>query len=210
MAVMCTHGAGLDVSKPTVMACRVPPEPTGEHVDGVMERKAWGAMPVALLALADWWAAAGITPVAIERTGEAWQPLEHRLAGELTVFLVNAGHGKQGPGRQADQADARWWAQRRRDGGRRASFLPARHQRDWRALTRDRTTVVPEHSREVQRVQGVLERANITLASVATAMRGGRPVPSWLRGSRAGRLRRPWRSSPNGGGGARCRGGSRR
>jgi hypothetical protein len=74
MGVMCTHGAGLDVHKQTVMACRAPPDPTGEPADGVMERKACGAMTVALLALSDWWAAAGMTHGAIERTGESWKP----------------------------------------------------------------------------------------------------------------------------------------
>jgi transposase len=74
MDVMCTHGAGLDVHQKTVMACRVPPDPTGEQADGIMERKECGAMTVDLLALSDWLAAAGITPVAMESTGAYWKP----------------------------------------------------------------------------------------------------------------------------------------
>jgi transposase len=172
MDVMFTHGAGLDVHKKTVMACRVTPDPTGEHTDGIMELKACGAMTVDLLALSDWLAAAGITHVAIESTGEYWKPLYHILEGDLTVFLVNAAHVKQVPERKTDKADARWLAKLMRYGLLRASFIPPREQRDLRDLTRYRTKLVQEHSREVNRVQGVLERANIKLASVATDIMG--------------------------------------
>jgi transposase len=170
MDVMFTHGAGLDVHKKTVMACRVTPNPTGEHADGVMELQEFGAMTVDLLALSDWLAAAGMTHVAIESTGEYWKPLYNILEGDFTVFLVNAAHVKQVPGRKTDKADARWLAKLMRYGLLRASFIPPVEQRDWRDLTRYRTKLVQEHSREVNRVQGVLERANIKLAAVADSM----------------------------------------
>jgi transposase len=99
MDVSFTHCAGLDVHKKTVMACRVTPDPSGEQADGIMELKACGAMTVDLLALSDWLAAAGITPVAMESTGEYWTPLYTILEGEFTVFLVNAAQVKQVPGR---------------------------------------------------------------------------------------------------------------
>jgi transposase len=172
MDVMFTHGAGLDVHQKTVMACRVTPDPTGEHADGIMELQACGAMTVDLLALSDWLAAAGITPVAIESTGEYWKPLYNLLEGDFTVCLVNAAPVKQGPGRKTEKADARWLAKRMRDGLLRARFIPPVAQRDVRDLTRYRTQLVQEPSREVNRVQGVLERANIKLAAVATAIMG--------------------------------------
>jgi transposase len=172
MDVMCTHCAGLDVHKKTVMACRVTPDPTGEHADGIMELQEFGAMTVDLLAWSDWLAAAGITHVAIESTGEYWKPLYNILEGDFTVFLVNAAHVKQVPGRKTDKADARWLAKLMRYGLLRASFIPPREQRDLRDLTRYRTKLVQEHSREVNRVQGVLERANIKLAAVATNIMG--------------------------------------
>jgi transposase len=172
MDVMFTHCAGLDVHKKTVMACRVTPDPTGEHADGIMELKEFGAMTVDLLALSDWLAAAGITHVAIESTGEYWKPLYNILEGDFTVFLVNAAHVKQVPGRKTDKADARWLAKLMRYGLLRASFIPPVEQRDLRDLTRYRTKLVQEHSREVNRVQGVLERANIKLAAVATDIMG--------------------------------------
>jgi transposase len=172
MDVMFTHCAGLDVHQKTVMACRVTPDPTGEHADGIMELQEFGAMTVDLLALSDWLAAAGITHVAIESTGEYWKPLYNILEGDFTVFLVNAAHVKQVPGRKTDKADARWLAKLMRYGLLRASCIPPREQRDLRDLTRYRTKLVQEHSREVNRVQGVLERANIKLASVATDIMG--------------------------------------
>ena len=82
MDVLLTHGAGLDVHKKTVMACRVTPDPTGEHADGVVELKACGVRTADLLALADWLAELGITHVAIESTGEYWKPVYNILEGE--------------------------------------------------------------------------------------------------------------------------------
>jgi transposase len=187
MDVIFTHGAGLDVHKKTVMACRVTPDPTGRQADGVMELKACGTMTVDLLALSDWLVEAGITHVAMESTGEYWKPVYNILEGDFTVFLVNAAHAKQVPGRKTDQSDARWLAKLMRHGLVQASFIPPVAQRDWRDLTRDRTTLVQERSREVNRVQGVLERANIKLASVATDMMGlsGRAILSAVLEGRA-------------------------
>jgi transposase len=108
----------------------------------------------------------------MESTGEYWKPLYNLLEGEVTVFLVNAAHVKQVPGRKTDKADARWLAKLMRHGLLQASFIPALEQRDLRDLTRYRTRLVQERSREVNRVQGVLERANIKLAAVAADIMG--------------------------------------
>jgi transposase len=86
--------------------------------------------------------------------------------------LVHAAHGNHVPGRQTDQAEARWLATWLRDGLRHASGIPPAGPRDLRDLTRYRTKLVQERRRAVHRVQGVLERANITLASVARAVLG--------------------------------------
>jgi transposase len=172
MDVIFTHCAGLDVHKKTVMACRVTPDPTGQQVDGIMELQEFGTMTVELLALSDWLAAAGITHVAMESTGEYWKPLYNILEGDFTVFLVNAAHVKQVPGRKTDKADARWLAKLMRHGLLQASFIPPLAQRDWRDLTRYRTRLVQERRREVNGVQGVLERATIKLAAVATDIMG--------------------------------------
>jgi transposase len=75
MDVIFTHGAGLDVPKKCLTACRVTPDPMGQHADGLMEVKEFGTMTVDLLALSDWLAVVGITHVAMESTGEYWQPV---------------------------------------------------------------------------------------------------------------------------------------
>jgi transposase len=169
------------------MACRVIPDPTGQQADGRMELQACGTMTRELLALSDWLAEAGITHVAMESTGEYWRPVYHLLEGSLTVFLVNAAPVKQVPGRKMDKADARWLATLMRYGLLPASVLPPQGQRDVRDLTRYRTTWVQERGREVNRVQGVLERANIKLAAVATDIMGvsGRAILAALLAGRA-------------------------
>ena len=91
------------------------------------------------------------------------------------------------PGRKTDKADARWLARLMRYGLLQASFIPPQGQRDLRDLTRYRTKLVQERSREINRVQGVLERANIKLASVATDIMGvsGRAILAALVEERA-------------------------
>jgi transposase len=170
MDVVFTHCAGLDVHKNSVMACRITPDPTGQQAEGVVEVQEFGTLTVDLLGLSDWHTAAGITHVAMESTGEYWKPVFNLFEGTVHVFLVNASPVKRVPGRKTDKADARWLAKRMRYGLLQASFIPPAAQRDFRDVTRYRTKLVQERSREVNRVQGVLERANIKLASVATDM----------------------------------------
>jgi transposase len=202
MGVVFTHCAGLDGHQKTVMACRVVPDPLGQQADGIMEVQALGTLPRDLLALSDWLTEAGITHVAMESTGEYWKPVYTLLEGNCTVFLVNAAHVKNVPGRQTDRADARWLAKLMRYGVLQASFIPPAEQRDLRDLTRYRTKVVQERRREINRVQGVLERANIQLASVASDIMGvsgrailaalleGRAAPATMAELARGRLRR--------------------
>jgi transposase len=201
MAVVFTHGAGLDVHKKTVMACRVTPDPLGQQADGLMAVREFGTLPRDVLALSDWFTAAGITHVAMERTGESWKPVYHLLEGTCPVFLGNAAHVKNVPGRKTDRADARWLANLMRYGLLQASFLSPVEQRDLRDLTRYRTKLVQERTREIKRVQGVLERANSKLASVASDIMGvsgrailaalieGRTAPATMAELANGRLR---------------------
>jgi len=101
-----------------------------------------------------------------------WRPVYNLLEDPLTVFLVNATHVKNVPGRKTDKAEARWLAKCMRSGLLQASCIPLKGQRDVRDLTRYRTKLVQERVREVNRVQGVLERANIKLASVMADIMG--------------------------------------
>jgi transposase len=170
--VVFTHGAGLDVPKKRVMACRITPAPTGHPAEGVVGVQAFGPLTVDLLALSGWLTAAGITPVAMESTGAYWKPVFNLLEGTMQVFLVNASHGKRGTGRKTDKADARGLAQRMRYGWLHGNIIPPAGHRDVREVTRYRTKLVQECRRAVNRAQGVLERATLKLASVAMDIRG--------------------------------------
>ena len=172
MDVVFPRCAGLDVHKKSITACRIVPDPTGQKPEGIPELQPFGTMTRDLLALADWLTEASITHVAMESTGEYWKPVFNLLEDTFTVFLVNAAHVKNVPGRKTDKADARWLAKLMRFGLLQASFIPPKGQRDLRDLTRYRTKLVQERVREVNRVQGVLERANIKLASVIADIMG--------------------------------------
>jgi transposase len=141
-----------------------------------------------LLALVDWVVMAGCTAVAMESTGSFWKPLYNLLEGVVPqVLVVNAAHMKQVPGRKTDVQDAAWIADLLRHGLLAASFIPDRAQRELRELTRYRTSLVRERAAEVNRVQKVLEGANIKLSVVATDLTGvsGRDILAALLEGRA-------------------------
>src|SRR2546428_3909517 len=108
----------------------------------------------------------------MESTGIFWKPLFNLLEDRFQLLLVNARDIKQVPGRKTDVKDAEWIADLLRHGLLRASFIPDRAQRELRELTRYRTAVVRERAAEVNRVQKVLEGANIKLASVVSDLMG--------------------------------------
>jgi transposase len=94
------------------------------------------------------------------------------LEGMFTLLVVNAQHMKAVPGRKTDIKDAEWIADLLRHGLVKASFIPDRSQRELRELTRYRRRLIQERSQVVNRIQKVLEGANIKLASVATDVTG--------------------------------------
>jgi transposase len=91
---------------------------------------------------------------------------------DFEVLLVNPGHMKQVPGRKTDVKDCEWIAELLEHGLLRASFIPPLEIRDLRDLTRYRRKLVQTRAAEVNRVQKLLEQANIKLASVATDVLG--------------------------------------
>jgi transposase len=129
-------------------------------------------MTADLLALLDWLLERGCTHVAMESTGVLWKPLYNLLEGALEVWVVNAQHIKQVPGRKTDVKDAAWIAELLRHGLLRPSFIPDRPQRELRELTRYRTTLRQEQAAAVNRLQTTLEGANIQLSGVATDLLG--------------------------------------
>jgi transposase len=125
-----------------------------------------------LLLLADWLQGAGCTHVAMESTGVYWRPVYHLLENLLILLVVNAQHIKAVPGRKTDVKDAEWIAEWLRHGLLRGSFIPAKPQRQLRALTRHRATLVQDRARGINRAQAVLEEADSKVASVVTDIRG--------------------------------------
>jgi transposase len=125
-----------------------------------------------ILALADWLTATGCTHVAMESTGVYWKPVYNLLEGLFEILVVNAQHIKAVPGRKTDVKDAEWIADLLQHGLLRGSFVPLAPQRDLRDLTRHRSTLVAERARIVNRLQKVLEDANIKLAAVASDIAG--------------------------------------
>ena len=174
----------MDVHKKTVVACLIVPGPQGRPVKEV---RTFGTMTDDLLALVDWVVAAGCTHVAMESTGSYWKPLYNLLEGVLEVLVVNAARIKAVPGRKTDVRDCEWIADLLRHGLLQASFIPDRPQRELRELTRYRASLVHERAAQVNRVQKVLEGANIKLAAVATDIMGvsGRDMLAALIGGTA-------------------------
>jgi transposase len=169
MEVVHPRCAGLDVHKKTVVACRLAP---GSGAEPVREVRTFGTTTRELLHLADWLAEADVSHVAMESTGSYWKPVYNILEAGFELLVVNAAHLKAVPGRKTDVRDAEWIADLLRHGLLRASFIPSRPERELRELTRYRTTLIRDRASEVNRIQKVLEGANIKLASVASDVAG--------------------------------------
>jgi transposase len=157
--------AGLDVHKKSVVACVRRRAADGQLTQ---ESRRFGTMTADLLALADWLAEQGVRQVAMESTGVYWKPVFHLLEERFEVLLVNAQHIKRMPGRKTDQKDAEWIAQLLQHGLLAPSFVPPPPVRELRDLTRQRTQLVRDRATAANRLQKVLEDANIKLASVAS------------------------------------------
>jgi transposase len=161
--------AGLDIHKKTVVVCRIF-HMNDDHCQ--VETRTFGTTTRDLLQLADWLQIAGVTHVAMESTGVYWKPVFNILESQCKVMLVNARHIKQVPGRKTDVKDAEWIAQLLQHGLLRASYVPEAPQRNLRDMVRYRTKLIQDRSSEVNRVQKVLEDANIKLASVVSDVMG--------------------------------------
>jgi transposase len=193
MEILYRCCCGMDVHKKFVVACLLRIDEQGEETRHVQRFETYTED---LLRLSDWLTSSGCTHVAMESTGVYWKPLYNLLEGHLELLVVNAHHIKAVPGRKTDVKDAEWIAEWLQHGLLKASFIPPRSQRDWRDLTRYRTALVQERVRIVNRLQKVLEDANLKLAGVATDVMGksGRvmleailagatdPEPNWPRG----------------------------
>lgn len=169
MEVVITRCAGLDVHKATVVATvRVP----GDDGRRRVVTETFGTMTPDLIALREWLQTFGVTQVALESTGVYWKPVYYVLEDAFELLLINMLTLKRVPGRKTDVQDSEWLAQLLECGLLRSSFVPPPPIRELRDITRYRVQQTRDRSREVNRLQKVLEDAGVKLTSVLTNVMG--------------------------------------
>ncbi|MUV37621.1 hypothetical protein JNUCC1_01427 [Lentibacillus sp. JNUCC-1] len=165
MDILIERACGLDVHKDNITACIITPK--GKEIE------TFSTKTVYLIGLVDWIKEHKCTHVAMESTSVYWKPIVNLLEAEDIEFLVvNAQHIKAVPGRKTDVKDAEWIAKLLRHGLLKASFIPDRKQRELRELVRYRRSIIEERARQLNRIQKVLEGANIKLGSVVSNITG--------------------------------------
>ena len=172
MELLHERCAALDIGKKDVKACVRTPS-TGNRKRSREQRvRTFATTTNALLELRGWLIAEKVTLVVMEATGDYWRGAFYLMEDALNVMLVNAAHAKGLPGRKTDVADSVWLCQLGECGLLRASFVPPEPIRQLRDLTRYRSTLAVERTREAQRLEKELEDAGIKLSSVATDILG--------------------------------------
>lgn len=156
---------GIDVHKKLIVACF--------RKGNEQELREFGATTRELLELADWLKSGNCEMIAMESTASYWKPLYNVLeASELNAIVVNAHHMKAVPGRKTDAKDAEWIADLLQHGLLKASYIPSKDQRELRELVRYRKSLVGERTRELNRLQKMLEGANIKLSGTVSDING--------------------------------------
>jgi hypothetical protein len=166
MDVVHPRCAGIDCSKRDAKVCvRIAGQ---DRKRGSSTVTTWGATTFQILALREHLLAEKVTCVVIESTSDCWKPFYYLLDDALDMMLVNASRLRNVPGRKTDVSDAGWLADLGAHGLVTASSVPPPAIRALRDLTRARTHITRECSREVLRLEKLLEDAGIKLSSVAT------------------------------------------
>lgn len=165
MEVVYQRCCGIDVHKKMIVAC---------FRDGrKKELREFGTLTSDLRELTNWLLEEKCEMIAMESTASYWKPLYNlfELSG-LPAMVVNAQHMKSLPGRKTDMKDAEWISDLLQHGLLRASFIPDRDQRELREVSRYRKSLIEERSRELNRLQKMLEGGNIKLGSMLTHING--------------------------------------
>jgi len=168
MEVLYPRCAGLDVHKESVVACVRLAQ--GRQV--ARQVQTFGTLTRDLLRLVEWLQSEQVTHVAMEATGVYWKPVWHVLEGAFSLVLANAREIKHVPGRKSDASDAEWIADLLAHGLIRSSYVPPAAVQELRDLTRTRKQLVRERTQQVQRLQKVLEDANLKLDNVISDLLG--------------------------------------
>ena len=158
---------GIDVHKKLMVACFI----RGRE----QEIREFGATTRELLEMADWLQQGNCEMIAMESTGSYWKPLYNILESVgLNAMVVNARHMKAVPGRKTDQKDAEWIADLLQHGLLKASYIPDKAQRELRELVSYRKSLVADKTRELNRLQKMLEGANIKISGTISQINGKR------------------------------------
>ena len=156
---------GVDVHKKLMVACF--------RQGRKQEIREFGATTRELLEMADWLKSGGCEMIAMESTGSYWKPLYNILeTSDLKAMVVNAGHIKNVPGRKTDVRDAEWIADLLQHGLLKASYIPNKDQRELRELVKYRKSLTEERTRELNRLQKMLEGANIKISGTIKDING--------------------------------------
>jgi transposase len=164
--VLFERVAGLDVGKASVTVCVRMPGLRGRRG----ETRTFPTTTRALAVMRDWLLACEVTIAAMESTSTYWKPVFYCLEEVMETWLVNAAHIKSVPRRKTDVKDAEWIAQLLECGLVRPSLVPPADIRRLRMLTRYRVQLMGDRTREVTRLEGMLEDASIKLSSVAASL----------------------------------------
>jgi transposase len=166
LKIMHPNAAGLDIGSEEIWAA-VTPERTAEPV------RKFGTFTPDLHALADWLASCGVDTVAMESTGVYWIPVYEILeARGLQVFVVNARHVKNVPGRKSDIQDCQWIQGLHSVGLLRGSFRPAGEIVALRAYLRHRAALIEHRAAHIQHMQKALQQMNVQLTQVVSDITG--------------------------------------
>ncbi|MCU1605123.1 MAG: transposase family protein [Modestobacter sp.] len=166
MEVLFDRVAGLDVGKASLTACVRTPGPRGRRSETRTFKTTTGALRV----MRDWLIASGVTIAAMESTSTYWKAPFYCLEEVMEVWLLNAAHMKAVPGRKTDVKDAEWIAQLLEHGLLSPSFVPPPDIRHLRMLTRYRVQLMGDRTRDVTRLEQMLEDASIKLSAVASSL----------------------------------------
>lgn len=168
MDVLYRRCAGLDIHRDSIVACARLAEGTGveRHVE------TFGTTTSELERLSAWLSSHQVTHVAMEATGVYWKPVWAVLVEDFALVLANAAHVKNVPGRKTDVNDAVWLADLLAHGLIRPSFVPSGPEQALRELTRTRKQLTREKASHVQRIDKVLQTANLKLGSVISNLMG--------------------------------------
>ena len=159
------RGCGIDVHKKIIVA-------TVRGVGIKEETKTYNSFTESIESMNDWLKDLKVTHVAMESTGVYWKPIFNILEEDFEILLVNARHIKNVPGKKTDKKDSKWIAKLLLSGLLKGSFIPPKEIRELRDLTRYKRKIIEQVSSEKNRIQKILEDANIKISSVVSSTSG--------------------------------------